>query len=99
VYYNTPSPNEPNDVDCTGMPIYINTNGGVQYNWCRGNQQIEYNDTPVSAAEMTTAAGAAPVLEIARWGMHRAFSGITFDNGTFTFDQITTAATNHSVLV
>jgi hypothetical protein len=47
---------------------------------------------------MKDTTGAAPVLEIARWGIHKAFSGITFDNGFRSFDQITQAAKNNTTL-
>lgn len=100
VYYQVPSRNEPNNTEYSRLPVYVNTNGQVLYNWCQGNERFVYDDTPVvTAAEMTEATGATPTLEIARWGIHKAFSGITFDNGTFTFDQVTTAANNHSGLL
>ena len=100
VYYQVPSRNEPNNVECSRLPVYVNTNGQVQYNWCQGNERFVYDDTPVvTAEEMTATMGGTPAIEIARWKTYQAFGGITFDNGTFTFDQVTTAANNHSVLL
>ena len=100
VYYQNPAPNEPNNTQYTCLPVYVNTDGRVQYNWCQGNERFVYDDTPeVTAAEMTAAMGGTPAIEIARWKTYQAFSGIAFDNGTFTFDQITAAANTHSVLI
>ena len=100
IYYQNPAPNEPNDIQYTCLPVYVNTDGRVQYNWCQGNEQFVYDDTPeVTAAEMTETMGGTPAIEIARWKTYQAFGSITFDNGTFTFDQITAAANNHSVLL
>ncbi len=99
IYYQNPAPNEPNDTDLTCLPVYVNTEGRVQYNWCNGNEQFVFDNSPVvTAEEMTETMGVTPTLEIARWGMHKAFSGITFDNGTFSYNQITNAAKKHTVL-
>ena len=100
VYYQVPSRNEPNNTEYSRLPVYVNTNGQVLYNWCQGNERFVYDDTPVvTAEEMTTTMGGTPTIEIARWKTYQAFGGITFDNGTFTFDQVTTAANNHNVLL
>ena len=99
VYYQVPSRNEPNNVDCSRLPVYVNTNGQVQYNWCQGNERFVYDDTPVvTAEEMTATMGGTPAIEIARWKTYQAFSGITFDNGFRSFDQITAAAKNNTTL-
>ena len=100
IYYQNPAPNEPNDTQYTCMPVYVNTDGRVQYNWCQGNERFVYDETPVvTAAEMTAAMGGTPTIEIARWGTYQAFGSITFDNGTFNYDQVTAAANSHSVLI
>lgn len=68
----------------TNLPVYINTNGRVQYNWCAGNQQISYNSTPVATGGS---------IEITRWNVDslRVFDAITFDNGTYGYEAIKAA--------
>jgi len=78
----------PDDAGNTNLPVYVNGNGVVQYNWCAGNEQFNYDKASV--------AGGA--IEITRWDSMQPFTGITFDNGTYTQAQITTAANNHTKL-
>ncbi len=76
------------DTGNTRVPVYVNNNGALRYNWCAGNQQIAYTNTPVAASDMETGA----VLEIARWGIFKPFSGIQFDDRFVSFDVITSIA-------
>ena len=76
------------DAGNTNLPVYVNGNGVVQYNWCAGNEQFNYDKASV--------AGGA--IEITRWDSMQPFTGITFDNGTYTQAQITTAANNNTKL-
>lgn len=68
-------------------PVYVNMDGLVQYNWCAGNDRFSYTASSVSASDMDP-----QVIEIARWGSYKGFSGITFNDGFVSFDDINTVA-------
>ena len=76
----------------TRLPVYVNGNGLIQYNWCAGNQQISYNPTPVATGGS---------IEITRWNSDatRVFDSITFDDGSFGYSAINIATTRdtHSI--
>ena len=76
----------------TRLPVYVNGNGLIQYNWCAGNQQISYNPTPVATGGS---------IEITRWFVPslRVFDSITFDDKSVGYADIITASgkTNHSL--
>ncbi len=76
----------------TRLPVYVNGNGLVQYNWCNGNQQTSYNTTPVATGGS---------IEITRWNTAslRVFDSIAFDDKTVWYDDIITATgqDNHSL--
>ena len=76
----------------TRLPVYVNGNGLVQYNWCNGNQQTSYNTTPVATGGS---------IEITRWNTasQRVFDTIVFDDKSVGYDAIITATgrENHSL--
>ena len=76
----------------TRLPVYVNGNGLIQYNWCAGNQQISYNPTPVATGGS---------IEITRWFVPslRVFDSITFDDKEVGYADIITASgkANHSL--
>lgn len=76
----------------TCLPVYVNGNGLVQYNWCNGNQQTSYNTTPVATGGS---------IEITRWNTAslRVFDSIAFDDVTVGYAEIITATgrENHSL--
>lgn len=77
------------------LPVYVNSNGAVQYNWCSGNQAASsYTAQEVGYADMPPAR-----IEITHWDSLHMFDGITFDDNTYDFSQICAAATraNHKI--
>jgi hypothetical protein len=76
----------------TRLPVYVNGNGLVQYNWCNGNQQTSYNTTPVATGGS---------IEITRWNTAslRVFDTIVFDDKSVGYNDIITATgrDNHSL--
>ena len=68
----------------TRLPVYVNGNGSVQYNWCSGNQQTSYNATPVATGG---------TIEITRWNTAslRVFDTIEFDDRSVGYNDIITA--------
>ena len=68
----------------TRLPVYVNGNGTVQYNWCSGNQQTSYNATPVATGGS---------IEITRWNTAslRVFDTIEFDDRSVGYNDIITA--------
>ena len=76
----------------TRLPVYVNGNGLVQYNWCNGNQQTSYNTTPVATKGS---------IEITRWNTAslRVFDTIVFDDKSVGYNDIITATgrENHSL--
>ena len=88
-YYQT------DDAGYSRLPVYVNTNGSVQYNWCAGNQAASsYTAQTVGYSDMPEAR-----IEITRWDSLHMFDGITFDDGTYDFSRICGAATraNHKI--
>ena len=83
------------DAGYTRLPVYVNTNGSVQYNWCAGNQAASsYTARTVAYSDMPAAR-----IEITHWDSLHLFDGITFDDGTYGFSDICSAATrdNHKI--
>ena len=83
------------DAGYTCLPVYVNTNGSVQYNWCAGNQAASsYTARTVAYSDMPAAR-----IEITHWDSLHLFDGITFDDGTYGFSDICSAATrdNHKI--
>ena len=83
------------DAGYTRLPVYVNTNGSVQYNWCAGNQAASsYTARTVAYSDMPTAR-----IEITHWDSLHLFDGITFDDRSWSFSDICSAATryNHKI--
>ena len=83
------------DAEYTSLPVYVNTIGSVQYNWCAGNQSAtSYTARTVAYSDIPAAR-----IEITHWDSLHLFDGITFDDGTYGFSDICSAATrdNHKI--
>lgn len=83
------------DAGYTCLPVYVNTNGSVQYNWCAGNQAASsYTARTVAYSDMPAAR-----IEITHWDSLHLFDGITFDDRSWSFSDICSAATryNHKI--